>query len=64
MDENNLNIAQLATKVDIPRTSINNWLNHESSPKIEYLCALATFFNCSVDYLLGLEDEFGNKKQK
>ena len=61
MDDNNLNIVQFAKLTNIPRTTINSWLNQERSPKIEYLCALSKQFKCSIDFLLGVEDEFGNK---
>lgn len=56
MKEYDLNISQLAQKTDIPRTSINNWLNQKRSPKIEFICILAKFFDVTTDYLLGLED--------
>lgn len=62
MDEEGINITQLSLKTGIPRTTVNNWLNQGRSPKIEYLCALAKLFKCSADFLLGLEDELGNKK--
>lgn len=61
MNESNLNISQLATKTGIPRTTINNWLNQQRNPKIEYLQTLSKFFNCTIDYLTGIENELGNK---
>lgn len=61
MKENDLSIAQLALNTGIPRTSINNWLNQQRNPKMDYLRSLSRYFNCTIDYLLGCEDDFGNK---
>jgi len=62
LKENDLNIAKLSEAINIPRTSINNWLNQYRNPNLESLIKLSEFFQLSVDYLIGIEDEFGNKK--
>ena len=62
LKENSLSIAELAVLTNIPRTTINSWLNQNCTPKIEYLTLLSKYFKRSIDYLLGVEDEFGNKK--
>lgn len=43
----------------------NQWCAFgELEPNIETLSRLADFFNCSIDYLVGREDDFGNVKTK
>jgi len=64
MNEHNLIQTTLSQKTGIPRRSISNWFHGTKSPGADYLKILATYFKVSVDYLLGLEDEFGNKTYK
>ncbi len=54
--EKNLTQVQLGEKTGISQTSVAKWENAERSPSIEYLVELASFFNCSIEYLLGLVD--------
>ena len=61
LKEHELSIAKFAIKVDIPRTTINNWFSRNSSPKIEQLHKVANYFKVSVDFLTGYVDEFGNR---
>lgn len=39
-------------------STVRMWELEKSEPDNETLCALATFFNTSVDYLLGRKDDF------
>ncbi len=59
--ENRINQRQLSIKADIPATTISGWLNANRLPDYNALIKLSVFFNVSADYLLGLEDELGNK---
>lgn len=53
---------QLALSTGIPVSSIASWYGKQSSlPNIEYVAKLAQFFNCSIDYLAGVELEDGRK---
>ena len=61
MTEMGLSQNSLSLNTGIPRSTIKGWFNGIQNPGLEYLVILARFFKCSVDYLLGLEDEFGNK---
>lgn len=56
MKDKGYNITQLSLAVQLPRTSINSWLNLKRIPQIDALCALAQFFGVTTDYLLGLEN--------
>lgn len=53
--------TELAKALNISRQAITNLKNGSSLPSLDVLCAIAKYFDVSTDYLLGLEDEFGNK---
>ncbi len=54
--DNNLTQVQLGEKTGISQTSLAKWENAERSPSIEYVAQLALFFNCTIEYLIGLSD--------
>lgn len=56
-----MSISTFSKETGIPERTIYGWIRKETTPRMEYLILLAKKFNCSVDYLIGLEDEFGNK---
>lgn len=61
MKENQIkNLFQLSKDTGIGYTTIRNWYDREKPPTIEFLTILANFFECSVDYLIGRSDDFGN----
>ncbi len=47
---------QLADVINVSQQSINKYENHDVEPNIETLCAIADFFNVSVDFLVGRTD--------
>lgn len=51
-------IAQI---LNISEGNISNWKKGINLPSIEILYKLCMILNVSADYLLGLEDDFGNK---
>ncbi|MBQ8427326.1 MAG: helix-turn-helix transcriptional regulator [Clostridia bacterium] len=55
--EKNLSMKALAKQIGTSDVAINNWENEINEPKATYLYRLAKFFNVSIDYLIGLEDE-------
>lgn len=54
--EKGLSMKQLAQKLNTTDAAISYWENNINEPKISYLKSIATFFQVSTDYLLGLED--------
>lgn len=44
---------QLADVINVSQQSINKYENHDVEPNIETLCAIADYFNVSVDFLVG-----------
>lgn len=59
--EKGLSMKKLAQLIDTTDASISYWENNINEPTAPNIKALALFFNVSADYLLGLEDDFGNK---
>ena len=54
--EKGLSMKQLAKEINTTDAAISNWENEINEPKISYLKNIATFFNVTSDYLIGLED--------
>lgn len=57
LEERQIRYNALAQKTGIPVTTLSNYINRGSSPSITQLRALADFFDVSVDYLIGREDD-------
>lgn len=53
---NGLNQKQFAEKSKIPYTTVNGWCARNRLPDCNAIIEVAKYFNCSTDYLLGLED--------
>lgn len=48
---------ELAEKFGVERATISRWENHKHDPSISDLVQLATFFNVSIDYLVGVSSD-------
>lgn len=51
---------ELAERTGIDKASINRYLKGNCMPSVKSVVKLADFFNCSVDFLLGLSEEKSN----
>lgn len=51
----------LTNLLNVRNTTISMWETGATEPDLTALIKLAIFFEVSTDYLLGLEDELGNK---
>lgn len=54
--ERNLTQNELADILHIKNTTISNYENEVSSPDMDMIGQIASFFNVSTDYLLGKSD--------
>lgn len=54
----------LAEKIGVSKVTIYNLQNDKRHPSVEVLVKLADYFQCSTDFLLGLEPENTAKKFK
>lgn len=55
-----LSQKELARQIGVSDSAVCFWETGVNEPKASYLLQLSKFFNVSLDYLLGLEDDFGN----
>ena len=55
----NLTQTELSKALNIGQTTIASYENGKNQPHIFSLIAYAKFFDCTIDYLAGLEDELG-----
>lgn len=58
--ESGLNYLQIAKGSGIPYSTLDSYRNRGSVPSMNQLIALSDFFGCSIDYLVGREDDLGN----
>ena len=49
--------SKLAKKLDISRSSVNNWEMGLTSPSTKIIIELANTFDVSTDYLLGIDKQ-------
>ena len=54
--EKQLSQKEVGDLTGVGQSSISAWERGEREPLAHQLIILAAFFNCSVDYLLGLTD--------
>lgn len=65
LKENNLNRLQLSKIIGVSSTTINGYFNKNYFPQIDIAIKMAKYFNCSLDYLLGIsENEDMNETNK
>lgn len=55
--EKGISQIQLAAFLGVSQQSINKYENHRVEPDITTLCAMADFFHCSIDYLVGRSNQ-------
>lgn len=61
---NGLTQKELASKLGIGQSTIVGYEKNDREPTVSNLALYAKYFNVSVDYLLGLEDDFGVKTDR
>ena len=57
LDENNMSQTQLAKKIGTSNVTICRYLTCERIPRLDVVTKIASVFNVSLDYLLGLSDD-------
>ena len=61
LKEKNISQNQLSKKIGFTQSTISKWILKKSEPTETAIRNCAIYFNVTTDYLLGLEDEIGNK---
>ena len=51
-----MSARELARELGVSNTAIHRWEKGLRYPSLEYLVAIAKYFNVTTDYLCGLED--------
>ncbi|MBR0189589.1 MAG: helix-turn-helix transcriptional regulator, partial [Clostridia bacterium] len=59
-NEKDITQAELAKHLGVKNYVVANWEQRRTSPSLDDLKALADYFECSIDYIVGREDEKGN----
>ena len=63
MFDRGINAPTLAEKLDVGANTITRYLQGVSTPNFDIFVKLIEYFNCSADFLLGLEEQpFYEKK--
>ena len=55
--QNDVSQLKLANAIGVSRSTVAMWETEKSQPDNDALIALAKYFNCTTDYLLGITDE-------
>jgi len=55
-EEKCLTQIQFCKQINVSQPTVARWESGERVPSLEVLISLAKFFDCSLDYLVGLED--------
>ena len=64
LDEHNMSQTQLAKKVGTTNVTICRYINGERIPRIDVASKIASVFNVSLDYLLGISESVDIEKKK
>ncbi|MBE5753229.1 MAG: helix-turn-helix transcriptional regulator [Clostridiales bacterium] len=59
-EEKNLSQLEIAKALNTSQSNIARWENELNEPSSGFLIQLAKYFGCSIDYIVGLSDDFGN----
>ena len=64
MQEQNLTNFSLSKKLECQDDIIQNWREGKYYPSLKNLISLSAYFNCSIDFILGLTDKENYKTGK
>lgn len=60
-ESRNLSQLQLAKNTGIKQQNISRWESNQNIPNVLDCIVLANYYNVTLGYLVGIEDENGNK---
>ncbi|MBQ4558157.1 MAG: helix-turn-helix domain-containing protein [Clostridia bacterium] len=61
LDEYSLSRLQLSKNIGISFETLNGYFNKDLYPEISCAARISKYFKCSINYLMGLTDEFNNQ---
>jgi transcriptional regulator with XRE-family HTH domain len=53
----------ICKEIGISKQKLTNWKTGYTEPNLDDIAKIALYFNVSTDYLIGIEDELGIKKE-
>ena len=56
LNEENIPVNKLAADLNVSNSVVYYWVQGKTTPGADYIMAIASYFNVSSDYLLGLTD--------
>ena len=62
-----LNLRELETKINISSSQLSKYANGNYEPSLKNIINICNFFECSLDYIMGLDkipNRFGNLQKK
>ena len=54
-EESGVSMLELAHAIGVSDAAVCKWENGKAEPKIGYIIKLAEYFDCPIDYLLGID---------
>ena len=60
MEDFNMSQVDLAKKIGISNVTISRYLSGDRIPRLDVITKIASAFNVSIDYLLGISDKKNN----
>ena len=60
MEDLNMSQVDLAKKIGISNVTISRYLSGDRIPRLDVITKIASAFNVSIDYLLGISDKKNN----
>lgn len=55
ISEDESGVTGLMEQLGMDNSRCYEWLNGKALPKADYLCAIADYYDCTIDWLLGRE---------
>lgn len=55
--DNQTNVIEVENHTNIPKSTLYRYLKAETIPSVDMLIKLADHFRCSIDYLIGLDND-------
>lgn len=53
------NVTAAAKKIGIEQSTLQRYVSEERAPQLDILIKIADYYKCSIDYLVGREEEDG-----
>lgn len=61
MKEHKVTKYKISQETGASKQTVSNWYNGKSEPTVKFLYKLAVYFDVTSDYLIGLENERGER---